>query len=588
MGSLPCCKIRMFHAKFLFVFLLVAFALARNPKDRYGILYVNEITANIDTFTVQIEDAFVEDNILRIDILEEWTGNGIFSENVFMKDGDAITLDYFLVYPNTTFPGELYAHGGILADSAIEFPRDTRNAPPPGSEDFYSFIVEDDTGSMTVRGLLYVDEGIFVNNDAFTIAGGSGDTTVKNAKLNADGGIDVSDGLFTTNPITGDIFVDNSLHVLGTYILGTNEPEDRFIRRLPTFAREGGDTVFQAQDGTVTGGDLILNPGWETSCVDQCNDGSIFLGPNTNDNIRVIRPTTLAAGARTTYLGQQSPNGDGGDLVFAAGDSTAAGNGGNLIVIPGFSANANHGRIYFGTDQGTFNYPLAIQRPAIATGNGGDTFFVGQSTQNGNAGNLNILAGQGTNGGVLRIIPGDADQDSGDREEQADIILGNPDNHLLRITRSVANNNAGVSIFVGDLVDDLTITREARFGGGLDTYIMGQESAATQGGDLFFLGGNGQDIGGDVRVVGGLSLGADSNAQSVGGGIIIESGNGQINGGNINIYGGSGTTAGGSVLITTDSTGASGDIYLSAGSGPTMGDITIGDEALLFTLDGDL
>jgi len=252
----------------------------------------------------------------------------------------------------------------------------------------------------------------------------------------------------------------------------------------------------------------------------------------------------------------------------------------------------------------------------------------------------NILAGQGTNGGVLRIIPGDADQDSGDQEEQADIILGNPDNHLLRITRSVANNNAGVttlagqdttlppggdfflkagdarhngnggslhllpgsrpgqaptfadavsggSIFVGDLVDDLTITREARFGGGLDTYIMGQESAATQGGDLFFLGGNGQDIGGDVRVVGGLSLGADSNAQSVGGGIIIESGNGQINGGNINIYGGSGTTAGGSVLITTDSTGASGDIYLSAGSGPTMGDITIGDEALLFTLDGD-
>ena len=205
------------------------------------------------------------------------------------------------------------------------------------------------------------------------------------------------------------------------------------------------------------------------------------------------------------------------------------------------------------------------------------------------------MAGQGAIGGSLSLIPGDADQDSGFLEEQGDIILGNPDSHNLRIVRSEAvgdggdtiwegqdsatneggdffihagdskgNGNGGSihllpgsnpgdrenfgtlvgQIFVGDLVTDLTITREPRNGGGLDTLIHGQSGAATQGGDLYLLGGDAEDLqslGGDVAIRGGSVnvVTPDPLAFDVGGGVLIESGNGQISGGSVNIYGGS-------------------------------------------------
>merc|ERR1712137_576208 len=106
-GALLCC----------FLLLAVCLVNARNPKDKYGILYVNEIVANYDTGTVQIEDSFVEDNILRIDLIEEWSGDGVRSEGIFFNDGDVVLADFFYVNPNTTFPGELYANGGIFIGS---------------------------------------------------------------------------------------------------------------------------------------------------------------------------------------------------------------------------------------------------------------------------------------------------------------------------------------------------------------------------------------------------------------------------------------------------------------------------------------
>merc|ERR1712137_971325 len=479
MGAFPCSEIRMHRTSLLFcVFMFVAIAVARNPKDKYGILYVNEITANIDTFTVKIEDSFVEDNILRIDLIEEWSGDGVRSEGIFFNDGDVVLADFFYVNPNTTFPGELYANGGI------------------------------------------------------------------------------------------------------------------------------------------------------------------FIGSIENGNVRIKRPDANGDGGRTTYQGQDSPNGDGGDLLFAPGDSTAGGNGGDLIIVPGLSPNGNHGHIYFGSDEPGLENDIAIQRPLALTGNGGDTIFAGQSSQNGDAGNLNILAGQGAIGGSLSLIPGDANQDSGILEEQGDIILGNPDSHELRIIRSESNTfggdtiweaqhsansdgghfiikagdskgngnggsihlqpgsnpgdreSAGVlagDIILGDLVDDLLVTREPRNGGGLDTYIYGQSGAATQGGDLFLNGGQGTTLGGNVIVRGGsVNVPAplpNSNAFDVGGGVFLASGNGQISGGNINIYGGSGATGGGAISINTDSTVASGSIFLNGGSGNTLGDIAIGDQSRTFILD---
>merc|ERR1712000_627820 len=174
-------------------------AIARNPLDKYGILYVNEIVANIDTFTVQIEDSFVEDNTLTIDIIEEWSGNGINTEGIFLINGDAEVFDYFLVHPPTTFPGELYANGGIHADKP--------------NENFFSFLVEDNTGDTSISGLLTVDGGVFVEDGTFTIAAGSGETTVRDARFNANGGIAVNDDAFTVNP-EGDVYIDSTLHIL--------------------------------------------------------------------------------------------------------------------------------------------------------------------------------------------------------------------------------------------------------------------------------------------------------------------------------------------------------------------------------------
>jgi hypothetical protein len=466
--------------------------------------------------------------------------------------------------------------------------------------------------------------------------------------LNPNGGVNVGDGAFTIDQ-EGSVFVDNDFHVVGTIFIGTDQTQDRFIRRVPTLGQEGGDTVFSAQDGQASGGDLVFVPGYELdeNCYDDdeafgsCQDGSVFVGGIDNRNVRIVRPDVNVDGGQTLYRGQDSRNGDGGDIVFAPGDSTGDGDGGDFIVVPGISAGGNHGHIFFGTngdvaDTGVADFDLTIGRPHLEFGDGGDTFFKGQSTRNGNAGNLNILAGQGSNGAALRLIPGDADQESGALEEQGDIILGNEEPAELVITRSQSNTNGGDTffegqasvadnthggdfyvkagdskgngnggsihllpgsnpgslttpvisagnIFVGELVDDLTLTRVPRNGAGLDTFIVGQGGAATQGGDLFFRGGNGGTTGGDLVVRGGdATLDPFDHAFDVGGGVIVASGNGQIDGGNINVYGGPNA---GSITIQTNSQTVAGDIYLNAGSGPTMGDIAIGDAGRTFILD---
>merc|ERR1712000_727887 len=573
-------------------------AIARNPLDKYGILYVNEIVANIDTFTVQIEDSFVEDNTLTIDIIEEWSGNGINTEGIFLINGDAEVFDYFLVHPPTTWAGELYANGGIHADKP--------------NENFFSFLVEDNTGDTSISGLLTVDGGVFVEDGTFTIAAGSGETTVRDARFNANGGIAVNDDAFTVNP-EGDVYIDSTLHILQDVILGDSTTEDFFVRRIKTDHQDGGDTIISAQDGVSTGGNLWIVPGYENDCTTGCRDGSIFVGSVNNDNVRVKRPQVSADGSMTTFQGQTSPNSEGGD-------------GGDLIVIPGLSGNGNHGSIYFGTNEdGLSDFDLTIGRPSLVSGAGGDTFFKGQSTQNGDAGDLNILSGQGPNGSALRLIPGDANGDY-TLEEQGDIILGNPDSADLSIVRSESNVSAGPTffvgqestgeeggdvflaagsahgngnggnlylapgsnpespgqsgvpagdIFIGDLVENLVLTRQPRDGGGLDTYIVGQNGTSSQGGDVFLTAGSGGTFGGTVSLRGGSEL-LDTDdydfAFPIGGDVIVESGTGAVDGGDILLT----SNIGGSVSIETDDINA-GSIFINAGSGSTLGDVQIGD-----------
>ena len=626
----------------LTVFLFITIVFARNPKDRYGILYVNEILANSDTFSVIIEDSIVIENTLQVDFIEEWSGGstGVKSEGIYFNDGDVVLADDFLVNPDTTFPGELYANGGILADAGND-DTTTRNR-----EDFYSFIVEDDTGRTTFGGVLFVDEGIFVNGNAFTVAAGSGETVVRDARLNPSGGINVNGEGFTISP-DGSIYANEATHIVGNIALGTAATQDRYIRRVPTLSQVGGQTLFAAQDGVNSGGDLVFEPGFEDdTCYDDqdgfknCADGNVFVGGIDNANVQFTRPGVNGVGGITFFNGQNSPNGDGGDIIFATGDSSRDGKGGDLIVVPGLGAQGEHGHIYFGADESveavSSAFDLIIGRPPLLVGNGGDTFFHGQDAENGDAGNINILAGHGPTGAALVLSPGDADQDTGVLEEQGTIFLGNEESGELAVVRSVALNGAGGTtfytaqsvtgtgavggdlyiapgdsktngnggslhllpgsnpatpgqfgvpagqIFLGDLVGDLTITREPRDGGGLDTWIFGQGGAGTQGGDLFFIGGASGSLGGDVFVTGGdATPDAYDNAFDVGGAVVMESGNGQIDGGSINMYAGQG-----SVLISTDSATASGNIYLNAGSGPTMGDIVVtGTNIQAFVLD---
>merc|ERR1712137_1085360 len=601
-GALLCC----------FLLLAVCLVNARNPKDKYGILFVHEIVANYDTGTVQIEDSFVEDRTLRIDLIEEWSGDGVRSEGIFFNDGDVILADDFVVNPPTVFPNRVNANGGTYADG--------------GLEDFSSFTVEDDTGRTSVRGVIYVEGGIF------TPAGGNGETTIRDADLNANGGINVNDGSFTVGP-DGALFTASTLNVQGTIFLGDNSTQDRFVQRVYTADQIGGNTIISAQDGTSSGGNLLIVPGSATDCEDpdgdaftSCSDGDIFLGRQTNDNIEVTRPVVSGAGAQTTYNGQDSITGDGG--------------GGDLILIPGQASAGNHGKILLGTDSSSTAaaFPIDIQRPDLLTGNGGATVIQGQNTQSGPAGDLYIVSGQSPGAGApLYLIPGDANQDFGNNEEQGSIIFGTSMAADLMITRSPSSGSGGDTllegqvaasedaggdlyiaagdsngngnggdlvlrpgftpytpgqfgvpqgqIFLGDQVDDLLITREARDGGGLDTVIVGQTGQASQGGDLFFYSGEGATSGGDVTVRGGNSPIDNTLSFAVGGSVILQSSDAAIDGGSIFILAGEDTQAAGAngdITITTgdaaSATSVAGDIRFNAGSGDSLGD---------FVIDGD-
>ena len=612
------------------IFLCILFAvscLARNPKDRYGILYVNEIIANSDTHKVQIEENFIEDNVLTLDVMNEWTGEGIIGEGIHFKDGIATLTDDFLVNPPTTFVGALYAHGGVFGDAGTFT---TQN-------DFSSFILEDDSGRTTVRGELFVKRHVDVDNGAFTIVGESGETEIRSALLHANGGINVNGGRFTVDK-EGGVFGISDIQVSKNIFLGTSASESRYVKRLPTFDRQGGKTYVKSQDATANGGDLILVPGKGTLLP-----GRIIFGEDTGHNLNITRPFSInlranqsdpffVDGGDTFYLGQNTEEGDGGALIFNAGDSYTNGMGGNLILAPGLSADDDdvHGRILFGTPvQGDADFDLIIGRPTLKVGTAGDTFFEGQHTQNGDAGDIILRAGHvalnGTGaGGDVYIIPGLNYANF----EQGSIFIGNPASTNLTLTRFriasiggdttylgqdstngeggdlyfragkalTAGNGGSIhlvpgtipldnvqvgQIYFGQSADDIELTRLPTTGGGQDTFIIGQEGMAALGGDLHLIAGEGL-TGGDLIAAGGPGF------PFAGGNVQITGGEGNYNGGNVvfragsSIISTSGTDGGNIVISAGDGSanaGNGGDVTFNAGTGVENGDVIIGPNA---------
>ena len=612
------------------IFLLIA------CSQQLGVLYVNDIIGNSDFANVLVEQSIINDNSLvttyingLVDCNTPRTPCGVYVEQVNYFDGNVEVPRNLEVFINTTVEGTFYPNGGIFSD-----------AIPNGG---YSFLVEDNTGNTGMTGELRLYGGLNADNGAFTVDDVTGQTTVSRALFKPNGGIDVQNGQFTVAKEDGTFFTSSFANVEGDFYLGTSKSEDRYITRFPASSSYGGDTYLLGQSVPLsansgnpnTGGDIILEPG-----VGQNKQiGKIILGRQANDNLYFGRPPvdiSGTSGGTTTFQGQNSYFGDGGDIILSSGDSTSGGNGGDIILDVGYSETGAHGEIILGNTVAPF-YDIYLYRPSVNT-NAGSTFISGQSTNAGLAGDLYLRAAgisslsplfnplSGTPGDII-LSPGDMTSSSTD---QGDIVLGRatPVDLIVkrypvfdtgiggatRIQAVVATNNVGnggslylqagdagnggnggdVYLKNGDTAfstgtnniywgtetltnQPLTVQRAPSRGAGGSTNILGQESFSSNGGILELRGGGGSVTGGAIDIQAGTG-GLDD-----GGSITFTGGDGNQNGGLVTFVAGSSTggTAGsisitsGSASTAVGSTAVAGDIYLNAGSGSALGDVQI-------------
>jgi len=112
----------------------------------------------------------------------------------------------------------------------------------------------------------------------------------------------------------------------------------------------------------------------------------------------------------------------------------------------------------------------------------------------------------------------------------------------------------------------------------LDTYFIGQNSAANDGGDYNIISGSGGTNSGNTNIFAG------AGTDNVGGDIEFSSGDGLLNGGFFGIIAGTAINNTGSDVTFSagDSNtilGLAGNIYLNAGSGGVLGSVTVASAA---------
>lgn len=545
---------------------------------------------------------------------------GVFVDQVNYFNGNVYCPVDLEVYVNTTIEGTFFPNGGLRSDA---FPTGT-----------FSFLVEDNTGDTGMIGELRVYGGIDADQGVFTVNGATGETIISTALLKPNGGISVQDGVFTAAAADGTFYTASYANVEGDFYLGTSKSDDRHITRYADTSAQGGDTYILGQSASITGGDIILEPG-----VGQDSQiGSIILGRPANDNLYFGRPPvdfTGTIGGDTFIVGQSTDFGEGGDIYFASGDSTSNGNAGDIVLDVGNSPNGAAGNIILGNEQQPA-YPLNVYRPALQNGGpGGSTYLSGQSTNDGKAGNLYLKAGGVVNGvavgvgtpGNIIIFPG-----INNPGIQGDIILGRstPVNLIVRrypfifngaggntffnaLDSAVTNrggdlylqagdggnigNGGNVYLQLGDLSTPnpitqngqifwgsettpltLTVTRANSIGSGASTNILGQQSQSGNGGALKIIAGQGSTNGGN------LDLTAGSGSLSDGGSVTFTGADGTLGGGSISFTAGSSNVSPGSVAINAGlGSGAGvglgnsygGSIYLNSGSGNGLGNVII-------------
>merc|ERR1711862_445860 len=342
-------------------------------------------------------------------------------------------------------------------------------------------------------------------------------------------------GEFST--ATGDVQVTDDFY-FGEF----STTSERFIRRVPSDAN-GGSTYFVGQSGAATGGDLILEPGYGASV------GRIWLGSSRANDLFFGRNSISANddGGIIEFVGQDSFNGNGGNLFFDGGNSGAVGTGGDIILAPGLSRlDGNAGRMIIGSPK-TFeaDHDVVVGRPPIVSGTTGQTIYQGQTTDSGIGGSFYLSAGDVLSGvgnpGDLILTPGV------DSTGQATVLLGKNTATKLNVRRVPTATSGGATSFHGqngtagtgsdvsdggDLylvpgsssagkqgqivlgvsTDALNVRRPDSTGIAGTTTFAGQTAGDGSGGDLFVVGGDGVTQGGDVIVRGGdgaASLGGD-------------------------------------------------------------------------------
>jgi len=293
------------------------------------------------------------------------------------------------------------------------------------------------------------------------------------------------------------------------------------------------------------------------------NHGVIVLG-NTDSpgyDLMVYRPLlAVGPGGSTKIFGQTTNDGNAGDFYLKAGDAFGTGtSGGALHLSPGYTT-SSQGNIVLGRD--TPAEIIVSRYPSLAT------------ASNGGATTIKALDGSTDNGGDLFLRAGDA----GGQGNGGNIYLQNGD---------VATPAAAGKIIIGDATGDenLLITRTNAFGAASNTYIVGQESLSNNGGSLILNAGDGATTGGN------LNLNAGTGVSSLGGNAIITSGDGLANGGGVFVTTGSGSTgAAGSISVTAGSTTTTnalgGSVYLNAGSGSSLGSVTVSGGSGLVAAQG--
>lgn len=554
----------------------------------------------------------IKDSTLEIDYITDLSGEGVTVEDVIFNEGSITIPGDFLTCCGVEFLSALYSNGGIFADAGtgsnqfsftiedntgdVYVLSDVRAQGGINASD--RFFVDGISGDTRIEeALLRPNGGIFIDDTlAFSSLGdiatkgslqaandlffGEFSATSKREisrlfTLEANGGTtymvgqdaaEVGGDLLLApgdGADIGDIFLGSSRNsdlFFGRTALASNDAAGQFaIIGQTSFSGNGGDLIFNGGDsGTIgNGGDIIIKPGF--SALDGTPGKMIVGSPKLEEadhDLLMGRPTVASGPAGvTTYRGQNTADGVGGNVYIQAGDTNlGTGEPGDVILTAGVAGGVQS--IQLGKNTATH---LNVRRVPTVT-SGGATLFQGQNSTGGAGGDLHFRAGSAAasaEGGVLFLRTG-----SSITGKSGDIVLGSATD-AITISRPQTSNIALIG----------------------DTTISGQEGINGVGGDLYLVGGDGLSQGGDVLVIGGESSFAQGGTVAISGGAGVEQGGeiiitaghgGQRHGGEVSI-------AGEQTILSTIGTVSNGNII----AGPAAARFYV-DEVQVEIIDEDI